>query len=1046
MRIYQPMMFVGLGGTGCRIGAELERRLREELCGPDGTALQDLMQGQGFLPYQLPGCLQFVYADLAEDEFDYVESRVVPDPIHLPAAERTMRMVRELVPPYDSYPEVARSLWLSAAEAVEGWLPPSHGEPQVNPLTRGAAQLPTVARAALFETLRNGLAPAQNSLVQAIGQISNSGGQLSLLGGKLRDSVDVFVAFSVAGGTGAGLFYDYLHLIGDALASEQYKARIFPLVLMPSAFDEGLGGGRPAELNAGRALLDLFQLVDDQNSQRAGSELSSTGISGTLGVRYPNNADEIRLEASTVQTAFLFSRTSGMLREDLHRSVVSLLLSLIGTDLPKGQDGAQLVDRKFQSFADSFINGEVERSTPAATAIGKRGVSTSSVASMTVPVDDLADIISSRLLSDAVLEMAHPGTGTSENNRDLIARFFQDSNVDPLRLRQPLPITEPVAVDGADAVLAALQARKRTMEASIYTLEQQLARQVPELAARFDLRRATGLMLADFDLFRLHRGVLGENSLADEVSRQGFVKLVESRRAEPTPPQGVKMSGPAPDAHKTKWWRNVRWSDPPVRESLRRQDEWFQWRARRAWHAAWNDQTGRWDRKLRAAEREFRVLADAFLDHANGEDARFARRSKALFEPRVGVSYLLPRQGELGPFYQAVLRRLVAVSVEQGKLRANATAAEVVTEIVGAGGWAAAYAELAEHGLGQGPTRAVAGVRALIKAQVLLLFRYRDDVLHPLLASLHDLLLAAAGGSTGKVNDEDLLQFREKLAGLVPGGFAPSGSGRLKILFSYPSPGGTKDLGLEKFLLQEVNLPRESGMIVDFRPIDAESVVVVLFRSSMGLTEVPEVRKVLLNWSTALGGHQPADFLQWRQRTGYRFGHLATTAEDRARILHRVLCAAWNGYLSPTGDPASPSVLNVHLGDSPVNMKLELDPYGKLSSWSSLLGAYERWVLADSKQIRRDFCEKLMTTLPLGLTRELRKPSELFGTLFDLADSEAAQAKQLLASGGSAGRRRLEAVQEFWAVTFREAITMSFRGVEDAQQDNLLDLYKWATK
>jgi tubulin-like protein len=64
MRIYQPMLFVGLGGTGCKVGAELERRLREELCGPDGTRLLADPGFQNYLPYQLPSCLQFVYSDL----------------------------------------------------------------------------------------------------------------------------------------------------------------------------------------------------------------------------------------------------------------------------------------------------------------------------------------------------------------------------------------------------------------------------------------------------------------------------------------------------------------------------------------------------------------------------------------------------------------------------------------------------------------------------------------------------------------------------------------------------------------------------------------------------------------------------------------------------------------------------------------------------------------------------------------------------------------------------------------------------------------------
>jgi hypothetical protein len=33
MKLHQPVIFVGLGGTGCVIGVELERRLRENLCG-----------------------------------------------------------------------------------------------------------------------------------------------------------------------------------------------------------------------------------------------------------------------------------------------------------------------------------------------------------------------------------------------------------------------------------------------------------------------------------------------------------------------------------------------------------------------------------------------------------------------------------------------------------------------------------------------------------------------------------------------------------------------------------------------------------------------------------------------------------------------------------------------------------------------------------------------------------------------------------------------------------------------------------------------------
>ncbi|MFL6118860.1 tubulin-like doman-containing protein [Actinophytocola sp.] len=1046
MQIYQPMLFVGLGGTGCRIGAELERRLREELCGPDGMALRERIPGnEQLLPYQLPRCLQFVYADLAEDEFSHIENRAVPDRVHLPAAERTYTMVRELVPPYDTYPEVARSLRLSAPEVVEGWLPPPENEPRVGPLAKGAGQLPTVGRAALFETFRAGLAPARTSLNNAIGEISNSGGHLARLGGRLRDSVDVFVAFSVAGGTGAGLFYDYLHLIGDALAEQGLKSRIFPLVLMPSAFEDGLGGGRPAQLNSARALLDLFRLVDDQNSQVAGTALDRKGIRGSLAVRYPDG-DEIRLRASTVQTAFLFSLTAGMHRDDLHRSVVSLLLSLIGTDLPAENEDGQYLDRNFQSFADSFINSASERGVSAATGIGKRGVSTSAVASMTVPVEDLADIVSSRLLADAITEMVTPGDSAGENNRELIMKLFQDANIDRLLQRTPLPIASVPAVDGRDAILAMLNTRKRTMESSISALEQTLAQDVPEMATRFDPRRAVTMAVGDIGAFRASRALLGEQSLTDAVSQIGFLNLVESRRSEPAPPQGINLSGPVPDIRKKRWWRKVRFADPQVRAAIQQQDDWFTWRAQRAWHAAWNTYAPRWEPKLRLVEREITALVEAFQQHARSEDARFARRAKALYESRVGVSYLLPRQGQLPAFYAAALRRLISVYVAQHRLHATATPSMVVNAIIGQQGWNGAVKLFQEHGVVDGPGRAVGKIRDLIKAEVMRTFRYRDEAHQPLLASLHDLLVAAAGGTKGVINDDDLAQFREKLAGLVPAGFAPGGRGRLKILFSYPSPAGKRDPELEKFLRGEVNLPREIDSIPEFRPIDAESIAVVLFRSSMGLTEVPEVQKILMHWADAVAEGRKNDFLQWRQRTGYRFGYLAATGEDRARILHHILCAAWNGSIRFTGDINSPKSINLFLGDSSINMQLELTQYARLSSWGSLIAEYERWVLADGEQIRQDFCDRLMDIKPIGLTGDLVPPSGLFRALVALADVERKETDKLLAENRASGRRRLVSVHEYWAETFQEAMTLSFRGAEDAHQDNLADLYEWVLR
>ncbi|QKV79932.1 tubulin-like doman-containing protein [Amycolatopsis sp. Hca4] len=1041
MQIYQPMMFVGLGGTGCRVGAELERRLREELCGPDGTALQEIMQGKNFLPYQLPSCLQFVYADLSEDEFGTLERRVVPDPEHLAAAERTMHLVRDLIPEHDTYPEVARSLRVSARSYISGWLPETAGEPRIGPLSRGAGQLPTIGRAALFETFRAGLSPAQAPLNRAIGNINNSLGELSVLGGGTRGmSCDVFVAFSVAGGTGSGLFYDYLHLIGDAFARNAYRARIYPLVLMPSAFEEGLGGGRAARLNAGRSLLDLFRLIDDQNAQQAGTQLDHAGVNGTLSVRYPGHT-EMRLRASTVQTAFLFSMGAGVRRDDLHRSVVSLILSLVGTDLGGDADLGRYGGRgDYLSFADSFINSAVEREAPASTGIGNRGVSTSSVASMTIPTDDIADIIGSRIVAAAVTDLAVPLPGQADQNSALVERFFTESNLDALRLRAALPIKEPAAVSGADNIQNALATRARTMESALRSLDQQLAGLVPELVQNFDPQRAIRALLEEVDAFQLSRVILGDGS-GDSFGGVGFAKLAGLRRAEPPAPAGISLNPPIPVGITKKILRQVKWADPAVRASLARQDEWYAWRAKRAWNAAWNEQAPRWDGKVQNLIRDVNALVMAFRGHAEADSRRFHARAKELYQQRVGVTYLLPRQGELDTFYQAVLRRFVEYHTASGRLRPTATAGDLLNEILGEQGWRQAWEIMVA---GRDPAAAVSFVRDRVKQAVKRLFDHRDGAHRPLLPALQDLLAAAAGRTGTAVAEDDLLQFREKLAGLVPGGFAPGGTGRLRILFSYPA--AAKDSELEKYLRQAVALPRSPDTVVEFRPIAAETIAVVLFRTSMGLTEVPEVRQVLKHWSDALEKQQQQDFLQWRQRLGYDFGHLATTPEHRERILHHLLCAIWNGQVGagPDEDEENPATITVGVGSAEISMRLELREFAGLSSWGSVLRSYEEWVLADDEQIRRDLCEQLISAVPEGVDRAPRRPAPLFERLVKLPAGQIAEIDARLADrGGSSGRSRLTALREFWAETFPNALELSFRGVGNPIQDNLADLHRW---
>ncbi|WP_234020774.1 tubulin-like doman-containing protein [Streptomyces sp. Tu 6176] len=384
MKIFQPMLFVGLGGTGGLVGAELERRLRVELCGPDGMALSRL---SGHAPFQLPDCLQFVYADYSESDLQRLPQFNV-DPSLRAAYSRTSRATHNLLPNFDSSPEVTKMLRASLREEVAGWLPPIIGEPEVTPLHNGAGQLPTVGRAALFATLRHSLAPVLEPLLQAIDAMAKAAGDLSELGGGKVNGCDVFVAFSVAGGTGAGIFLDYLHLINYAFQLRRFDGvKIYPLVVMPSSFSAATGGGREAELNAARALVDLFRLVDQQNAPSERAEIGDLDHEAKFGIRYPGTTP-IRLRTGILPTAFLFSPTAGIRADDLRRSIVSLVMSLIGTELGDGrgtQGRKMATDDDYQTFAASFINRGVARSSVSPTGIGRRGVSTSLVAAMTAP-------------------------------------------------------------------------------------------------------------------------------------------------------------------------------------------------------------------------------------------------------------------------------------------------------------------------------------------------------------------------------------------------------------------------------------------------------------------------------------------------------------------------------------------------------------------------------------------------------------------------------------------------------------------------------------
>jgi hypothetical protein len=1035
MKLYQPVLYVGLGGTGCDIGAELERRLREEICGPDGTAFLRRRSKAHMLPYQLPSCVQFVYADLNRAALDRMPRRVVPGSRHIPAARATAHYVQDLVPQVDSYPQLARTLRLDLPHETAYWLPPPEDEPRVNPLQRGAGQFPTVGRAALFASFADGIAAAVHDLHTAIGNLSSSGEDLQALGGQRIRAVDVFVAFSVAGGTGGGIFYDYLHLIGQMFEQSELRAKIFPLVLMPSAYDQGLGGGRIAELNAGPALLDLFKMIGSQNRGEAERYLSShhdiEPIDPDVSAVYYPVEGRISLRPGTIHTGVLFSRPIGARREDLHRSVTSLVTSLIGTELQQ-EDNWQ--GEAPQSFADSFVNAGAHRELAARDGIGDRGVSTAFVASLAVPFDDLADIIARRLLRTAIEQMSAP-IGKDESNRGHIEAFLRAAGVHRVLAGDGVSLAESGPVHGAREMAAALNDRAAAMEAGLALLEADLRRDVPQLAENFDPRSAIQDLLGNMDVFRVQRIAFGHSELNDDIDRTGAAGLLHRRRAASSVPEEQRADPSAIPRLRDRFagLRKLKWSDREPVAIREQQDGWYRQRTQVAWAEQWDAHAAEWQVTLSSAEFELGSLAKALLDFAHREAERPAPWASELYRHRVGVSYLLPPGGSgIEQFYQLAIRRLVSSLVSDGTLLSTATEADLVQALIGANSWREAYETASDQNAGQ----AVADMRDLVKSRLTVFLQDTAPDRQPLLPRLHDLLAGAAGTAMESSPDDYADEFREKLANLLPAAFTPQGSGPMKVLISYPADARSPQI--EAYLRDSINLPGAPGIAYEMRDTLAQSITVVLFRSSMGVTDVQEIRDVLRLWASAVAAPQQRDLLQWRQRNGFESGYLATTEENRVEILQRLLGALWNGRVQADGPVASPERIRVTLAGG-VTMNLKLTPLGQASSWGSLLRSYELWTL-DHSEIHRLFSAQLMHELPAGLDSKIEAPADLYHVVTDLAERQIEELDSLIENLPRHGRSRAAQMRGFWARTMPAALALPFTGLEAPTRSNLRQL------
>ncbi|MGE0727573.1 MAG: tubulin-like doman-containing protein [Acidimicrobiia bacterium] len=1024
----QRTLFVGLGGTGCLIGSEIERRLRASICGPDGRRLLNKGgQFSAFQPYQLPDYLKFVYADFDERELDNTINQAGID---APTRQRNAVALRNLAPPAArSYPEVARNLRAGALEVVRNWLPPAANEPPVAPLSDGAGQYPTVGRAALFETIR--VTSASDTILAPIerfvSQIENAGAELAALSpGGTVDTLDVYVAFSVAGGTGCGIFYDMLFLIADLL-DKQFRGlhtAIHPLVVLPSAFAEGHGGGRVARLNGAQALVDLARYVDHQNHE-APTEAERPSI------RLPSSGTPLvlRTKPNMVRTAFLFGRPAAFQKDDLFRSIAAFVEFLFGSMSEPGSDGQHQL-----STAQIIVNEAGPRSQMSAVGIGRHPFTTALAASMTVPLDEIGHILTARFLARAIDQLALRPEG--EDNGPLLTHFIDTVGLGPLRLRKPPEQLSGIYGRGAGEITRQLAQRDNEIDLHLKQLVDQL-RSGPLLnePATYAYREGFRALLGNpgCDPFRLQRFVSPEAAV-DPLSFTDFIER-RAREQSAVPPRPSTRDGHLRDPFPGI---KLKANSEDV-EALRiAQDTFYGAECARQYSAKWAQLGPTWRAHTERMRQDLLRFITTLRQHASAEPQRYDQACIHLWRERAGVKYLLPAGGENNTLDELYERLKYRVALDSG-LGEYATEAVLLDRLLDPGYWWKAM----EAARNRNPAVAVDEILRPLKARLdRILWDSPDEhgrhLLRPLRERLRDAA-SAAGMQATEAEEQDRHELVTALSGLIPPGFRLDGPGREeRCAISYPTA-GERDPQVEGLLRQLVRIGGVNETAIDFYPSSIDSLVVTLTKRNVSIDAVPEACELLREWDDSQRHGRTEDKVRWRQRSGHDFSVILTDREAQVRIVHSLLNALWSGLVVvESGGPESPRSISIKnpvvagdeeldLTDNRLTIDLPQPPRG-LSSWSEFIPSYERMVLGATDAVRAH-CKGFIEFVPSGVrSGQLDPPDELYQVVLAAAarDLEIATRIREAQEEPQGAREKAASVLRTWGEVLPQALSHQF--------------------
>ena len=972
--IRQRFLYVGIGGSGLDIGRELTEALTREICGLDGRRLQARGGAfAGFKRKELPKFVQSVYLDFSQQALDEIKT-------HLQGKNATA--IHTLLPPFASFREAANHLRNANVPNVNEWIP---DDPSVNvsPLSGGAGQYPTVGRTALFASLKKqGYAQSiGNDLGKALDELAQSTGQLTSFAGNglHTNSIAVYLGFSLAGGTGCGIFYDVIHLLYNELVTRfpDVQCTIMPIIIMPSLFDSVLVGvnKRNTQLNAATALLDLSRLMDLFNNPDP--ELSATrrvqypwsSVNGAGGYKAINL--DTQYGKTAVKVATLVDRRGGLDRKDVYRSIASAIVSQVST--------LATVNQMTMGFVDKLVNDNEIREMHH-TLLGRKNIMPSVSASLTLPSERLVELISRRLLADglkAQLEAVPSRAISEEHANSFLKGSGQGQIIEPQRFSESVDIKFAVAA-GAMADSKKLEQfqgnLQRKVVQSLDELRPLVRQAIPEMQ---DIRSIEGLIkvLDSYDDRNICDALVIGSRAVSALRSQRFVE------------DGAPTKGKKKKKRSLKWFRGKPEKADADRWVKSQEDQYV--RAVKAlWWAEWDSRQIMWSSSAEEADRVFDQLRTLLNDQISAADREQQEEVTKLAQSSLGVVEYLP--SATGNIQQTVVTLVNGVKnkIRETLVISEADDATLLTRIMRANqrnAWADALKQFQRE---KDPDSFIETVLEPLRVSV-------QDVLQDVLTPLSDSL-ASLAHAANNVLTPDLDQLQEKLASLLPDGVVPqTGDAKPRVLVTYP---GREDARVKDYLKDVIfgkRFPSFPDDAFQFEAAgDSGSITATINIVGQGLLDSEEVRSLLATWVEANKPntqHPTTDRLAYRQRVSFQNLQDITDVPNRKVILRNFLAALYDGHVSVRrGTVANPEEIRITKKGTNAYFDIPLTSRDGASPWASLFNGFEEKIVTASSLINPDlpeavkwFGEYIPSCLQL-VGGSAQQPSPLFENVIEL--------------------------------------------------------------